>query len=85
MEIGLIYSRKDPRQTKARDFLKRFVRERGVLASIVESEQPVPSPTLIINGHALKDQRRKPRGKKPAMYPSLEDIARAVEQHIWCL
>jgi hypothetical protein len=85
MEIGLIYSRKDPRQTKARDFVKRFVRERGVLANIVESVQPVNSPTVIIDGHALKDKRRKPRDNKASMYPSIEDIARALEEHIWCL
>jgi len=85
MEIGLIYSRKDPRQAKARDFVRRFVRERGVLASIFESDQPVTSPTLIIDGQALKDKRSKPRGEKPRMYPSIEDIARALEEHIWCL
>ncbi|UCC44441.1 MAG: hypothetical protein JSU65_00480 [Candidatus Zixiibacteriota bacterium] len=85
MEIGLIYSRKDPLQTKARDFIRRYVRERGVLARIHESEQPVKSPTVIIDGHTLKDKRSKPRGKKPRMYPSLEDIHSVLEEHIWCL
>jgi hypothetical protein len=83
MEIGLIYSSTDPRQTQARDFVKKFVRERGMLASIVESEQPVQSPTVIINGCALKDQRRKSRSKNEAMYPSTSDIARFLERHLW--
>lgn len=83
MEIGLIYSSKDPRQTQARDFVKKFVQERGMLASVVESEQPVRSPTVIVNGCALKDHRRKPRGKHEAMYPSTSDIARFLERHLW--
>jgi len=83
MEIGLIYSRKDPRQAQTRQFVREYVRERGILAQIVESEQPVKSPTVIVNGHALVDKRRKPRCKKPAMYPTIEDIARAIEQEIW--
>ena len=83
MEIGLIYSSTDPRQTQARDFVKKFVRERGMLASIIESEQPVQSPTVIVNGRALKDQRRKSRGKEEAMYPSTSDIARFLERHLW--
>ncbi len=83
MEIGLIYSSKDPQQTKARDFVKKFVKERGILAHIVESEQPVSSPTVIVNGYALKDQRRKPRGRKKTMYPTTADIARFIERHLW--
>ena len=85
MKIGLIYSRKDPRQTKARDFVRKFVREHGILAHIVESEQPVESPTVIIDGHTLRDNRTAPRGSKSVMYPSTDDIARALEEHIWCL
>lgn len=85
MEIGLIYSRKDPRQTKARDFVRRFVRERGVLAHIFETEKTVKSPTVIIDGHAIREKRRKPRSEQPAMYPSVDDIARALEEHIWCV
>ena len=83
MEIGLIYSSKDPRQTQTRDFVKKFVRERGILARIVESEQPVQSPTVIVNGRALKDQRQKPRGKDEAMYPSTSDIACFLERQLW--
>ncbi|HUV30684.1 MAG TPA: hypothetical protein VMY05_06330 [Acidobacteriota bacterium] len=85
MEIGLVYSRKDPRQTKTRDFVRQFVRERGILAHIVETEQAVKSPTVIIDGHALRDKRSKPRDDSSVMYPSLDDIARALEEHIWCL
>ena len=51
MEIGLIFSVKDPRQARARDFVKKFVRERGILAKIVETERQVKSPTVIIDGH----------------------------------
>ncbi len=85
MEIGLIYSKDDPRQTEARDFVHRFIRERGILARVVESNQPVKSPTLIINGHALKDQRTEQRTSRHAMFPALSDIARALEQHLWSL
>ncbi len=83
MEIGLIYSSKDPRQIQTRDFVKKFVHERGVLANIIESERPVKSPTVVINGHALKDLRQKPRGKEQAMYPSMSDIARFLERYLW--
>ncbi len=83
MEIGLIYSSKDPRQAKTMDFVKKFVRERGILADIVESEQPVESPTVIVNGRALKDQRQKRRGTTEAMYPSTSDIARFLERQLW--
>ena len=83
MEIGLIYSRKDPRQAQAREFVKKYIRERGILARIVESDQPVHSPTVVINGHALRDQRKAPRSKDAGMYPSFEDIARAIEKEIW--
>ena len=83
MEIGLIYSSKDPRQAKTRDFVKKFVRERGILADIVESEQPVESPTVIVNGRALKDQRQKRRGTTEVMYPSTSDIARFLERQLW--
>jgi len=85
MEIGLIYSRKDPHQTEARDFVRRYIKERGILASVVEYDEPVKSPTVIIDGVALKDQRKIPREKKPRMFPSIEDIAHALEQHIWSI
>ena len=85
MEIGFIYSKDDPRQKEARNFLKKFIRDRGVLAKMFEVDQPVKSPTLIINGHVLKEQRQKPRTTNPRMYPSIRDIAHALEKHIWSL
>jgi hypothetical protein len=85
MEIGLIYSNKDPQQTETRNFVRRFVNERGILAQIIESVQPVTSPTVIINGHTLRDLRLTPRGMNPRMFPSKDDIAQAIEQHLWSL
>ena len=85
MEIGLIFSTKDPRQARARDFVKKFVRERGILAKIVETERQVKSPTVVIDGHTLTEKRKKPRDKQSVMYPSVDDIARALEEHIWCI
>ncbi len=83
MEIGLIFSSKDPRQAQARDFIAQFIRDRGVLARVVESEQPVSSPTLIVNGRTLRDQRRKSRSTGNDMYPSTADMARFLERHLW--
>jgi hypothetical protein len=85
MEIGLIYSKKDPRQAEAREFLKRFVEQRGIVARIIESEQPVTSPTVIINGQTLSEQRSKPRSAGARMFPSFDDIAHALERHLWSL
>ena len=83
MEIGLIYSKADPRQAEARNFVERFIEERGILASIIESEQPVLSPTIIINGRTLKEKRSTPRGREGYMYPNLSDIGRALEEQLW--
>ncbi len=85
MDIGLVYSQKDPRQTVARDFVRDFVKKRGVLARIFETEKDVISPTIIINGRTLTEQRKTPREKNPAMYPGLRDIAEALERHVWSL
>lgn len=85
MEIGLIYSRKDPRQTRARNFLRKYIRERGILARIIETEKAVESPTVIIDGHALKERRTQVRSPKQKMYPGVDDIARAIDKHTWSL
>ncbi len=85
MDIDVIYSKKDPRQARTMDFVKRWVRDCGVLAKIVETEKDVNSPTVIINGHTLRDLRKSPRGTKPAMYPTTKDIAKELERHVWCL
>jgi hypothetical protein len=85
VEIGLIYSKADPRQTDARNFVHRFLAEHGVLAEVVEEDQPVKSPTLIINGFTLMDQRQRNRASDSAMFPGLPEIKQALEQHLWCL
>lgn len=85
MEIGLIYSKDDPRQTETRDFVHSYLRERGILAQVVEENQPVESPTVVINGEAVKDRRMAPRSGANRMFPALADIARAIEQHAWSL
>ena len=85
MDIGLVYSQKDPRQTRARDYVHEFLRKRGILARVFETESDVTSPTVIIDGHALKDQRRAPRDSNAPMYPSIKDIAEALERHVWSL
>ena len=85
MDINLVYSRKDPRQAEARDFLQRFVAERGILANIIETEKDVASPTIVINGRTLADKRTKPRDDRPRMYPGLKDIADALEHQLWTL
>lgn len=85
MDIELVFHSKDPRQVRARDFLREFVQKRGILARIVESDRPVESPTVIVDGQALKDLRRKPRGSNPSMYPGLDDIAQVIEKQAWCL
>ena len=86
MEIGLIYSKADPRQTDARNFVHRFLAEHGVLAEVVEEDQPVKSPTLIINGFTLMDQRQHMRAAESTpMFPGLEEIKQALEKHLWCM
>ncbi len=85
MEVGLVYSSRDPRQIKARDFLIKYIKERGILARIIESDEPVESPTVIVNGQSLTDLREKPRKKGAAMFPDMEAIARILEKHAWCL
>ncbi|MEW6412008.1 MAG: hypothetical protein AB1483_05975 [Candidatus Zixiibacteriota bacterium] len=85
MEVGLVYSSRDPRQLKARDFVINFIRERGILAKIIESDEPVDSPTVIVNGQSLTDLRDKPRRKGAAMFPDLDSIAKILEKHAWCL
>ncbi len=85
MDIGFVYSQKDPRQTKARDFVISFVEKRGIFARVFEAHSDVDSPTLIIDGHTIKEQRRQPREDQPRMYPSIKDIAEALERHCWSL
>ena len=84
MEIGLIYSKSDPRQAQARNFVFRYLSEHGVLAKVVEEDQPVKSPTLIINGYTLMDMRQQQRDADAQMFPGVDEMARALEEHAWC-
>ena len=86
MEIGFLYQKNDPQQVKARDYLRRYVRERGILAKIVETNKKVTTPTIIINGHSLKDRRRRARSFKSGQrsaYPTPDVIADALDAFIW--
>jgi len=85
MDIGLVYSENDPRQTKTRDFLRQFIKKHGMNATISETRRKVASPTVIINGETLKDMRQIPRGKNAPMFPGLKEIAAALEHHLWSL
>ena len=87
MEIGLIYSSKDPKQAKTCDFVKRFVRERGILARIVESEQPVKAPTITLDGCTIVDSGKTVGAEKNGhgRFLSTKEIAHALEECIWCL
>lgn len=88
MEIGLIYSSKDPRQTKTRAFLRRFVRERGILARFVETERPVKAPTVIIDGRMVTCSTADTKSddkSAAARFPTTKDLTRALEKSIWCL
>ena len=70
---------------RARDRLREYLRDRGILAEFTETETDVKSPTIIIDGHALTDERRRPRKNQRAMYPNAKDIIAALERHVWCL
>ena len=87
MEIGLVYSKKDPRHKETRAFLRKFVQEHGILADIVESEAMVESPTVTIDGCAITGSQTKSHQDKVSggVFPSTRDIAKALEQSIWCL
>ncbi|MDH3892761.1 MAG: hypothetical protein OEV49_16995 [candidate division Zixibacteria bacterium] len=88
MEIGLIYSSKDPRQTKTREFLRRFVSERGILARFVETERPVKTPTVSINGRIVTCSSVESDSNDESIaahIPTTKDLTRALEKSIWCL
>jgi len=86
MEIGLTYSSKDPRQIRTRDFVRKFIKDRGILAHLVENEQEVKAPTISINGCCISDNiYTAAAGRKMVKFPSTEDIARALERNIWSL
>lgn len=86
MEIGLTYSSKDPRQIQTRDFVRKFIKDRGILAHLVENEQPVKVLTISINGCCISDNVYiAAAGKKKVQFPTIDNIARALERNIWSL
>jgi len=87
MEIGLIYSAKDPKQAQTADFVKRFVQEHGILARFVESEQPVKAPMITVDGCTIVGSGQAVGGDKNGLgrFPSTKEIAKALERRIWCL
>ncbi len=93
MEIGLIYSEKDPRQIKTRNFLRNYLKEHGILAKFTEKKQKVEIPTITINGCRIFTEMSKVKVSddsiktKPASrpFPKLIDIAKAIEQNLWSL
>ena len=86
MEVGLVYSSKDPRQAKTRDFVVNFLNERGVLAQVVECDSPVEIPRITINGCEIEANPRKAGKLMSALrFPSVDDITRALERGIWCV
>ena len=85
MEIGIVYSDADPQQCETLEFLRRYIDQHGIRARIIETPGPVESPTIMINGHELKDQRKKPRGENDPAYPGKTDIARALDLFCWAL
>jgi len=86
MEIGLTYSSKDPRQIQTRDFVRKFIKDRGILAHLVENEQPVKVLTISINGCCISDNVYiAAAGKRKVQFPTIDNIARALERNIWSL
>lgn len=85
MQIGFIFSSKDPKQKKARDYIKGFIEQHGILAKFDENDRPVSSPTLYINGMAISDKRKQPRDKDASMFPDIPQIKEILEYHTWCL
>lgn len=86
MEIGFVYSSKDPRQLLARDFVRRFVKDRGILASLTEVEQSVEVPTITINGSAVDITTDLPgKSERSRKFPSIDAIGQALEIGFWCL
>ncbi|MFH1687380.1 MAG: hypothetical protein ABIE70_07650 [bacterium] len=86
MEIGLLYSSKDPRHLLTRDFVRRFVSDRGILANLIEVEQSVEVPTITINGSAVEaPAKRSGATGKSGKFPSITEIEKALEKGFWCL
>ncbi len=85
MDINLIYSKKDPKQAETRDFVYQYIEDRGILAHIIETDEPVDSPKLIINGLQYTNQCDRTKSAQSTAYPSKSDVAELIEQQIWCV
>ncbi len=83
MEISLIYSSKDPKQVKTINFVRKYIKERGILAHLVETEKEVDYPTISINGCCIPKEHHSKKIK--SRFPKLADIAKAIEQNVWSL
>ncbi|MEA1981472.1 MAG: hypothetical protein U9N54_10925 [candidate division Zixibacteria bacterium] len=83
MEIGLIYSNKDPKQVATRNFVRNYIKERGILAHLVETEKEVDCPAISIDGCSISKGKNSPKTK--SRFPKLADIAKAIEQNVWSL
>lgn len=85
MEIGVVYSSKDPEQLETRNFIREFINERGILAKYFEIDRPVKSPRIVIDGETLFDQRETPRMNQKKAFPDIKAVAKRLEYHSWCL
>ena len=86
MEIGLIYSENDPKQIETRDFIRKFVKEHGILAELIETKKPVKVPKLLINGCCVYGEEPPSKSKLSKIkLPNFNEIARAIEHSVWSL
>lgn len=85
MEIGVIFSSKDPEQLETRNFIRDFINERGILAKYYELDRPVDSPRIVIDGETLFDQRENRRLNQKQKFPDIKAVAKRLEYHSWCL
>ncbi len=83
MEIGLVFSSKDPKQKEASDSVIHFIDSSGLLAEYSEHDKSVDSPTIIIDGLALCEKRKAKRDKQFTMFPDRKDMLQFIEQNIW--
>ena len=87
MEIGMVYSSKDPRQAAARDFVHKYIQDHGIRARVIETERPVQAPMITVDGCSVNG---RPFGgneerRRQLRFPSLDQIAAALEEHLWSL
>ena len=71
---------------KTRNFVVDFIRERGILAKIIERDRHVEVPRISINGCCVSDRQSQSDNQRSRIrFPSTADIARALEQNFWSL